>query len=101
MESTIAAQFETRREAEIAVEHLVQVHGITRADIFIRARGTANSSGVKSAGADVEPGHDDAEERGTPMLRGLIEVSVDCHGKDAESVRKALQEAGSKSLKAS
>ena len=100
MESTIAAQFETRRDAETAVEHLVQAHGIPRADIFIRARGVANSAGVKAAGADVESGHDGAQERGTPELAGLIEVSVDYHGKDAEAVRKALREAGAKSLKA-
>lgn len=101
MERTIAAQFETRRDAEIAVEHLVQVHFIPRADIFIRALGVANSSGVKASGADVESGHDDTGERGKPELGGMIEVSVDCHGKDTEAVRKALHEAGSKSLKAS
>lgn len=101
MESTIAAQFETRRDAEIAVEHLVQEYNIPRTDIFIRARGEANSAGIKAAGADVESGHDDSEDRGTPELAGLIEVSVDYHGKDADTVRKALQEAGSKSSKAS
>lgn len=100
MESTITAQFETRREAELAVEHLVQEHGIPRADIFIRARGEANSAGTKAAGADVESGHATANERGTPELAGLIEVSVDYHGGEADAVRKALQEAGSKSLKA-
>ena len=100
MESTITAQFETRREAELAVEHLVQTHDIQRADIFIRARGEANSAGVKAAGADVESGHDDAEERGSPELAGLLVVSVDYHGKDAERVRNALQEAVARSMKA-
>ena len=101
MESTITAQFETRRDAEIAVEQLVQEHKIPRADIFIRARGEANSAGVKAAGADVESGHDSAKERGTPELAGMIEVSVDYHGDKADAVRKSLKEAGSKSLKAS
>jgi hypothetical protein len=73
---------------------LVQAHGIPRADIFVRARGISNSAGTKAAGADVESGHDGAQDR------GLIEVSVDYHGKDADAVPKALQEAGAKSMKA-
>ena len=100
MESTITAQFETRRDAELAVEHLVQEHGIARTDIFIRARGETNSAGTKAAGADVESGHATASERGTPKLAGMIEVSVDYHGDKSEIVRKASQAAGSKSLKA-
>lgn len=100
MERTIVAQFETRREAELAVEHLVQEHGIQRADVFIRARGEANSSGVKAAGADVESGHPGVTKKGTPELGGSIEVSVDCHNDRSGSVRSALQEAGAKSLQA-
>jgi hypothetical protein len=100
MEGTIVAQFETRREAELAVEHLVQAHEVERSDIFIRARGEANSAGVRAAGADVESGHEGARERGTPELAGPIEVSVDYRGQNAADVRKALQEAGGKALKA-
>lgn len=43
MERTIVANFDTRRDAETAVEHLVQEHGIDRADIFVRAPGAANA----------------------------------------------------------
>jgi hypothetical protein len=99
MERTIVAQFETRREAEVAVEHLVQEHGIPRADVFIRARGEANSAGVKPAGADVESGHAGVEKRGSPELAGPIEVSVDCHGDQSDVVRSALRAAGANSLK--
>ena len=51
MDRTIVANFDTRRDAETAVEHLVQEHGIERADIFIRAPGTANTAGVRPAPA--------------------------------------------------
>ena len=94
MDSKITAQFETRRDAEIAVEHLVQAHGIERTDIFIRARGEANSAGVKAAGADVESGHEDNGHRGTPELAGLIEVSVDYRGDNADALQKELKELG-------
>lgn len=99
MECTIRAEFETRREADLAVEHLVQEHGVPRTDIFVRARGEANSAGTKVAGADLESGHAPAE-RGSPELAGRIEVSVDYHGERPEIVRKALEIAGAKSVKA-
>ena len=35
MGTTLTATFETRREAEMTVERLVQEHGLNRADIFI------------------------------------------------------------------
>jgi hypothetical protein len=99
MERTIVAHFETRRDAELAVEHLVQEHGVERADIFIRARGESNSAGVRPAGADVESGHG-PQKRGTPELGGDIEVSVDCRESKPEVVREALKAAGSRSIKA-
>ena len=94
MEQTIVAQFDTRRDAETAVEHLVQEHGINRSDVFVRAAGTANSAGVRPAGGDVESGHPGVEKRGTPELSGPIEVSIDCHGDKATVVRSALEKAG-------
>jgi hypothetical protein len=99
MERTIVTQFETRREAETAVEHLVQEHGIQRADIFIRASGEANSAGMKAAGADIESGHPGVERKGSPELAGPIEVSIDCHDDRSATVRSALQEIGARSLR--
>ena len=98
MERTIVAQFESRRQAELAVERLVQEHGIPRTDVFLRARGEANSSGVKAAGADIESGHPGVEKHGSPVLAGMIEVSVDCHGDQSAKVREALSAAGASSL---
>jgi hypothetical protein len=98
MEQTVVAHFETRRAAEIAVEHLVQEHGIDRSDIFIRAPGSANTSGTRAAGADVESGHPGVEKRGDPELSGPIEVSVDCHDGRESVVKSVLQEAGATQL---
>lgn len=99
MERTVVALFGTRRGAEIAVEQLVQEHGLARTDIFIRARGESNSAGVRAAGADGESGHG-PQQRGTPELGGEIEVSVDCHGSEPHVVRKTLEAADSRSIKA-
>jgi hypothetical protein len=54
MPSTITAKFDTRREAEMAVEHLVQAHHIERTDIFITPEGSENSAGEEIAGSDTE-----------------------------------------------
>ena len=98
MERTIIAQFESRRQAELAVERLVQEHGIARTVVFLRARGEANSSGVKAAGADIESGHPGVEKHGSPQLAGMIEVSVDCHGDQSVEVCRVLSSAGASSL---
>jgi hypothetical protein len=99
VESTIIGSFETRRDAEIAVEHLIQEHGINRTDVFIQAAGEANSAGTRPAGADVESGHPGVEKHGAPELKGPVEVSVDCHGTDRKIVERVFTEAGVKELR--
>lgn len=100
MEKTVTASFDTRRDAETAVEHLVQEHGVDRSDIFIRASGKANTAGVRPAGADVESGHPGVEKHGTPKLSGSVEVSVDCHGDKSTVVTSVLEKAGATRLRA-
>jgi hypothetical protein len=92
MGTGVQARFATRRGAELAVEHLVQQHGIDRADITVRASGEANSAGSKPAGADIESGHPGVEKDGSPKLRGDVEVRVDCSDDRAEDVKKVLAE---------
>jgi hypothetical protein len=99
VERTIVANFDTRRDAETAVEHLVQEHGIERADIFVRAPGTANTAGTRPAGADVESGHPGVEKHGKPELSGPIEVSVECDAGRSTVVRTALEKAGARELR--
>lgn len=99
MDHTIVARFDTRRGAELAVEHLVQEHGIERSDIFISAPGKANTSGTRRAGADLESGHPGVEKDAEPELAGPIEVSVECDRDREAVVRTALKEAGGKGQK--
>jgi hypothetical protein len=44
LESTIIGEFDTRRDAELAVEHVVQDCGIPRSDVFIQPLGRDASS---------------------------------------------------------
>jgi hypothetical protein len=46
MAHKIIGSFATRRDAELAVEHLVQEYGTERTHVSIRAAGDANSAGT-------------------------------------------------------
>ncbi|XUM21494.1 hypothetical protein ACRAVF_30005 [Bradyrhizobium oligotrophicum S58] len=93
MERTIIGRFATRREAELAVEHLVQDRGIARTAVAVQAAGAANSAGLQAAGADVESGHPGVDRSGNPELEGEIEVSVDCDAAQASDIEGILKEA--------
>ncbi|MGP9813786.1 hypothetical protein ACTZWT_19935 [Rhodopseudomonas sp. NSM] len=94
MQQAISGEFSTRRGAELAVEQLVQEHGIDRAAIAVMARGEANSSGSKIAGADAESGHPGVEKQGAPELNGAIDVSIACSPSEVQVVETALKKAG-------
>lgn len=100
MEHKIVADFDTRREAEAAIEHLVQEHGVEPTDISVRASGEDNTAGVRAAGADVESGHRNKERRGQPELAGPIELAVGCRNAESTVIEHVLKGAGGKHLRA-
>jgi hypothetical protein len=93
LESTIIGEFDTRRDAELAVEHVVQDCGVPRSDVFIQPVGGSNTAGTRPAGAD-------AKARPAPeqhqKLEGALEVSVDFHGDDPERIVATLKGAGAR-----
>jgi len=99
VDRTIVANFDTRRDAETAIEHLVQEHGLDRSDIFVRASGAANTAGTRAAGADVQSGHPGVAKRGGPELSGPIEVSVECDAARTTVVKVALEKTGGTRLR--
>ncbi len=56
MANVISGTFDTRREAEMAVERFVQGHGVDRSAIRIVPVSAENSAGVEVAGADAKRG---------------------------------------------
>ncbi len=98
---TITATFPTRRRADLAVEQLVQEHGIERTAIFVVPEGTENSVGSEADGADAESGHPDVDPTGDPALAGGLNVSIDLADESAlEEVRAILKEHGGKDVNA-
>jgi hypothetical protein len=49
VDSTIIGTFDTRRNAELAVEHVVQECDVTRENVFIQPVSSANSAGRQQA----------------------------------------------------
>lgn len=94
MSDTIIGRFTNRRDADLAVEHLVQEHGLERADIFVEPEEAGNSAGEVKAGADAESGHPGVAPEGEPVLDGAIIVSVDVNDEKGELVRSALTQTG-------
>lgn len=94
MSEIIIGRFASRRDADLAVEHLVQEHGIERTDVFLESVSDANSAGEVEAGADAESGHPGVEKDASPALAGAIKVSVDVNDANGDAVRSALTEAG-------
>jgi hypothetical protein len=92
MGTTLNATFETRREAEMTIERLVQEHGIDRADIFVAAAGDENTAGEEQAGSDTDAGDPTPESRDDAPLNGAVAVSVDIE--DEAEVEKVLEAFG-------
>lgn len=89
--TTIRATFETREAADLAVEHLVQQHGISRPDIFIQSASERNTAGSAPSGGDAS--HGDGARRDAP-LEGEIEVSADIASSQVAAVQRSLGDAG-------
>lgn len=94
MGKTITGTFPTRREAELAVEHLVQEYGLERADIFIEPSSRENSAGIRPSGGDAKSGHPASDPDADAALNGSLLVSVDINEDETEAVEKAFRDAG-------
>lgn len=89
--ATINAAFETREAADLAVEHLVQQHGVARADIFIQSATGENTAGSAPSGGDAS--HEGGARRDAP-LNGEVEVSADIRSSLIDAVCQAFDELG-------
>lgn len=85
---TVSALFDTREAADYAIEHLVQQHGIDRADIFAEPQGAGNSAGNRPSGSDRKGDVDGA------ALNGALKLSVDIAGDKVATVQDTFREYG-------
>lgn len=75
---TVKATFETRREAELAIEHLVQQHDIDREDILVGPEGDENSVGQEPNGSDNDAVLEDPDDEGAALNGGIVlSITVD------------------------
>ena len=89
----LRAKFNTRREAEMTIERLVQQFGIDRAKVVVSADGDENTAGVAGDGSDNKAGSPSPEAREDAELNGKVVVTVDVADDDvAGEVREAFDE---------
>lgn len=87
---TITATYESRRDADLAVEHLVQELEIGREDVSVGPEGDENTVGTEVDGADLDD--DDSDEA---ALAGSVAVTVTVEDEErAEEVQELLEEFG-------
>jgi len=96
VKATITGDFDTRRDAELVVERVVQEFGIPRSDVFVEPAGSANSAGTRSAGADAKTA---PAPEGQQKLEGALKMSVDFHGDDPQGIIAAMSSAGAKNVR--
>jgi hypothetical protein len=92
---SIIGEFDTRRDAELAVEYVVQDCGVPRSDVFVQPVGGANTAG-RPAGADAKPAPTPESHQ---KLEGPLEVSVDFRGDDPQRIAAVLKGAGAKAVR--
>jgi hypothetical protein len=80
-----------REAADLALEHLVQQHGISRPDIFIQSATERNTAGSVSSGGDAF--HEEGARKDV-ALEGDIEVSADIAISPITAVQRSLGDAG-------
>ena len=89
----MSAVFQTREQADLAVEHLVQEYGIDRAFIYVEPVGEQNSAGIDVSGGDHASGRRGSHDRPDGSHHGAIEVSVPLAHNEAV-LRRVFSEAG-------
>ena len=93
MATTLTATFDTRREAELTIERLVQDRGLDRKKIQVTAAGDQNTAGEEVSGSDREAGGPSPEQRDDAALNGQVRVSVEvADDAAAAAVREAFSE---------
>ena len=88
----ITGIFETRREAEMTIERLVQEHGLDRSAIAVMPEAGANTAGTQVAGADAKRGEPVAPTGEDAALNGRIAVSLDSGVGDPGLIRGVFEE---------
>jgi len=74
---TLNPTFDTKRQAEMTVERLVQQFGLDQDALSITMEGDENIAGEEQAGSDTEAGHHSAQACGDTPLDGAIVVMID------------------------
>ncbi|HEX2017978.1 MAG TPA: hypothetical protein VGO17_03480 [Aurantimonas sp.] len=83
----------------MAIERLVQQHGVKRSAVAVTPASAANSAGIEVASADAKRGEPTAPTGDAAALNGRIAVSLDREEADAETIREVFKEFGAADIR--
>jgi hypothetical protein len=92
MPQKISGIFDTRREAEMAIERFVQTHGLERGKIEVMPAGDENTVGTEIAGSDAKRGPVAPPPNDDAALNGRVRVSIDRDEADMALAREVYEE---------
>lgn len=98
MHDGLAALYSTREQADLAIEHLVQQHGVERSAIFVEPVDEANTAGAAISGGDAPSGDAGSHSRTDAPLGGAIRLTVASSEHEQILLRKVLEEAGAREV---
>jgi hypothetical protein len=91
--TVLSATFDTRREAELTIERMVQDYGIDRELVTVGPADDENSAGVAPNGSDLPDARADTDTTEKAELAGAIKVTVKVQDEEnAAKVREAFGE---------
>ena len=90
----LTAIFRTRADADLAIEHLTQEHGIDPAFIYAEPVDDENSAGVAASGGDHAAGAPSHQERPDAPLHGAIQLTVPVKHAELAALIKVLEDTG-------
>lgn len=96
----IAALYPTREQADLAIEHLVQHHGVDRSAIFVEPVDEANTSGATISGGDAPSGDTGNRPRRDAPLAGAIRLTVASSEHEQNLLKRVLNETGASEVQA-
>ena len=96
----LTAIYSTREQVDLAIEHLVQEHGVDRSVIFVEPVEDGNTSGAQISGGDAPSGGEGSRIRRDAPLNGAIRLTVGASEHELALLRGALEQVGATSVEA-
>lgn len=98
MQAMLSVRLETKRAAELAIEHVMQRNVVQHDAISAFAMGDRNTAGSRPAGSDRADARPASRDRDDAPLEGAVALRVIEKEADTREVQRILAEAGAQEI---